>query len=143
MQAVQLDLFATPPVAPTEPLVLRYSVRPKHPWASYAEIVVVQNDNGTWAERNGYAVAMYCGGGQPVWGEMPSSDAALSRSLARLLKTLRFTAFDDTSSCCGAAQKSDARKLVDWLEGLVIAHDLKGFPARGATFSRELLGYSS
>ncbi len=143
MQALQLDLFAPPPVAPTEPMVLRHAVRPKHPWATYAEVVVRQNEDGTWAESNSYAVAMYCGGGQPCWGAMPTFEAALSRSIARLLKTLRYTAFDDRSSCCGSTQKADAKKLVEWLEGLIVKHGLSGFPARGEPFPRGLLGWSS
>lgn len=146
MQELQLDLFAAPPTvpsAPTEPLSLRYSVRPKHPWATYAEVIVRQNDDGTWSESNSYAVSMYCGGGQPCWGAMPSFEAALSRSIARLLKTLRYTAFEDQSSCCGAGQKAEARKLVEWLESLAAEYGLTGIPARGQPFPASLLGYSA
>lgn len=118
MEAQQLDMFAMPPPLPIgpEPLQLRFSVDAKRPWSSYAEAFVRQNEDGSWSARDSYAVNMYCGGGGPYWGEFETFRDALATCIKRLLKTCRYVAFEDKSSCCGTAQRRDATKLVEWLE---------------------------
>lgn len=120
MNAQQLDMFAMPapmPIGP-EPLCLRFSVDAKRPWSSYAEAFVRENEDGTWSARDSYAVNMYCGGGGPYWGNYSTFRDALKICIDRLLKTCRFVAFTDKSSCCGESQRRDAKKLVEWLEGI-------------------------
>jgi hypothetical protein len=144
MGALQLDLFSEPPAPPVVgvPFEARYSVNPNKVWQSYAGIRVRQNTDGTWDSGTDYCIHMYCGGGGPLYGSLPTFEAALERALARLLSSCRHTAFNDISSCCGKAQIADATKLVEWLEGLASEHGLT-MPERGQPFPPSMLGYSA
>lgn len=92
--------------------------------ASYIEIGVMQNPDGTWAVSTGDNLLGWCGHGGPFYGSHSSFTDALAHAIGIQRRSYRWKAEDNHDSVQNDRHRAMGRAGLKWLEDLAAEYSI-------------------